>query len=133
MNTVKKVYTRLKDKVKLECMSNVVYKIPCSCNKTSQYVKKRIAQHKFNCKNVNVLKENKTALAAHHFDSGHSFGFDNVEIVDTERVHLKKNISEMIQITLHDSVNYRTDTQNLSTAYNQILDIYKKELQRCQT
>lgn len=131
LETVKRVYTKLKDKTKVENKSNVVYKIPCSCNKvyigqTSQYIKKRIAQHKLDCRAVNVLKENKTALAAHHFDLGHNFYFENVKLLDSERVHLKKNISEMIQITLHDTVNYRTDTQNLNTAYNQILDLYKK-------
>ncbi|CAD6221817.1 GSCOCG00011645001-RA-CDS, partial [Cotesia congregata] len=49
--TVNKIYTRLKDKTKLENKSNVVYGIPCSYDKiyvgqTSQYVRKRIAQHK---------------------------------------------------------------------------------------
>ncbi|XP_044753711.1 uncharacterized protein LOC123313079 [Coccinella septempunctata] len=38
---------------------------------------------------------------------------------------LKRNISEMIQIKLNDTVNNRTDTQNLSSIYANILHSYK--------
>ncbi|XP_044582971.1 uncharacterized protein LOC123263989 [Cotesia glomerata] len=104
------IYTRLKDKVKTKDRSEVIYKINCSCGlcyigQTKQYLKKRVYQHRYSCEEKNRDKENQTTLAAHHFHSNHNFDFENVKIIDSESNWWKRNISEMVQICLHDTVN----------------------------
>ncbi|XP_046626164.1 uncharacterized protein LOC124307959 [Neodiprion virginianus] len=88
----------------------------------------KIYQHKNSCRNVKILDENKTALAAHYFDSGHGFDFDKAKILDLENNWLKRSVSEMVWIKLNDTVNKRTDTQNLSAMYNEILSVYNDYL-----
>ncbi|KAI4475149.1 hypothetical protein M0804_014486 [Polistes exclamans] len=123
---INSIYTKLKDKVdKLE-QSNLVYKIPCVCDKcyigqTKQKLKKRLEQHKNDCKPINAQKSNITALAEHHFITGHKFKFDETNILDKEDNWYKRNISEMYHITNNNTVNYRTDTNNLNNIYNEIL------------
>ncbi|KAI4476864.1 hypothetical protein M0804_013191 [Polistes exclamans] len=86
---INSIYTKLKEKVdKLE-QSNLVYKIPCVCDKcyigqTKQKLKKRLEQHKNDCKPINAQKSNITALAEHHFITGHKFKFDETNILDKE-------------------------------------------------
>ncbi|XP_057322507.1 uncharacterized protein LOC130665896 [Microplitis mediator] len=126
---ISSVYTKLKDPIKKEQQSCIVYKIPCSCDfcyigQTKQYLESRIKQHVNDCKEHNYLKDNKTALASHHFDNQHTFSFDKVIILDKEGNWLKRNISEMIHIKVNDTVNKRTDTNNLSILYNDILNDY---------
>ncbi|KAI4476581.1 hypothetical protein M0804_013475 [Polistes exclamans] len=110
---------------KLE-QSNLVYKIPCVCDKcyigqTKQKLKKRLEQHKNDCKPMNAQKSNITALAEHHFSTGHNFKFDETNILDKGDNWYKRNISEMYHITNNNTVNYRTDTNNLNNIYNEIL------------
>ncbi|KAI4474386.1 hypothetical protein M0804_014887 [Polistes exclamans] len=114
---INSIYTKLKDKVdKLE-QSNLVYKIPYVCDKcyigqTKQKLKKRLQQHKNDCKPINAQKSNITALAEHHFITGHKFKFDETNILDKEDSWYKRNISEMYHITKNNTVNYRTDTRH---------------------
>ena len=82
-------------------------------NQTSQYLKKRLAQHVSYCRVTGFLKIEMTALASHHFDFEHQFEFDNPSILDFKPVYAKRMISEMIHISLSDTVNFRTDTQGL--------------------
>ncbi|KAI4473653.1 hypothetical protein M0804_015250 [Polistes exclamans] len=86
---INSIFTKLKDKVdKLE-QSNLVYKIPCECDKcyigqTKQKLKKSLEQHKNDCKPTNAQKNNTTALAEHHFKTGHEFKFEETAILDRE-------------------------------------------------
>ncbi|KAI4476742.1 hypothetical protein M0804_013359 [Polistes exclamans] len=86
---IKSIYTKLKNKDdKLE-QSNLVYKIPCECEKcyigeTKQKLKKRLEQHRNDSKPKNAQKTNTTALAEHHFKTGHNFKFDETKILDKE-------------------------------------------------
>ncbi|CAG5073408.1 Protein of unknown function [Cotesia congregata] len=119
---IKFLYSKLKDPVLQDQRAGVVYKIPCSCElcyigQTKQYSKNRIQQHENSCPDVKILDNNKTALALHYFDSGHRFKFDEVKILDLENNWHKRSVSEMVWIKLNDTVNKRTDTQNLSTIY----------------
>lgn len=120
------IYTRLKDKVDKWEQSQVVYKIPGECGKfyigqTKQKLKKRLDQHRCDCKPINILKTNSTALAEHHFSTEHNFKFDMATIVDIEDDWFKRNVSEMIHIKRNNTINLRTDTNNLSSIYNDIL------------
>lgn len=124
-------FTPLKDKIPPDKKSNIIYKIPCQCDKTyvgqtKQYLQSRLQQHRNDCKNTRQVATEKTALAQHHFDTGHRFLFEKAEIVDTEHNYPKRLIGEMIHITLNETVNLRTDTKGLSTTYNYILSLYKQ-------
>ncbi|CAG5093129.1 Protein of unknown function [Cotesia congregata] len=126
ISKVKLLYSQVKNKISNDNKSCLVYKIPCSCNKvyvgqTKQKLKTRIQQHKNDCKPENIIKTNRTALAAHHFDTGHSFQFDKVKILDYENNFFKRNVSEMIHIQASNNVNFRSDTQGLSVLYNGII------------
>jgi len=132
-NTVATLYSKLKDPVPKELMSGLVYKIPChNCPKcyvgsTKQYLKNRVYQHSYDCREYNRNKPEKTALAQHHFSTGHSFNFDEVSILDRENNYFKRCLGEMICITLNNSVNNRTDVQGLSVQYTNLLHLHKKQ------
>lgn len=96
---------------------------------TKQHLGTRVKQHKYSCQAKNVLKTEKTALASHRFDLGHNFNFTGTKILDTETNYSKRTISEMISIELADNtVNLRTDTDNLSNIYKGVLHNYKKKI-----
>ncbi|XP_044749184.1 uncharacterized protein LOC123309940 [Coccinella septempunctata] len=127
------IYTKLKDSHPKLMTSNLVYQIPCrDCNlsyvgMTRQYLKNRIRQHTYDCKENNRDKNEKTALALHHFQENHNFDFNDVKILDKESNYHKRCISEMIHIFIRDTVNIRTDTQKLSIIYNNLMrEINKK-------
>ncbi|XP_046485286.1 uncharacterized protein [Neodiprion pinetum] len=128
---VKDLFSRLKDKVEKEDRSGLVYRIPCSCGKwyvgqTRQKLKTRVRQHKLDCRPEKSIKNNKTALAEHHFvEDGHNFQFEDVEILDLEKNYMKRNLSEMIFIKAINCVNVRCDTQNLSTIYSDLINDVK--------
>lgn len=84
-------------------------------------LKKRIDQHRNDCKPTNAQKSNTTALAEHHFKTGHNFKFDTATILDIEDNWYKRNVSEMYHIANNNKINYRTDTKNLNSIYNEIL------------
>lgn len=130
---VKLLYTKLKDVVSKDNKSCLVYKIPCSCNKTyvgqtKQKLKMRLRQHMNDCKPENIAKANKTALATHHFDTGHQFKFEEVVALDYENNFFKRNVSEMVHIQASDTVNFRSDTQGLSVVYNDIIRSLKNRI-----
>ncbi|CAD6226418.1 GSCOCG00005813001-RA-CDS, partial [Cotesia congregata] len=119
---IKDLYSHIKDPVDKWDRSCLVYRIPCTCGKsyigqTKQKLKKRINQHINDCRPVNINKSNMTALADHQFESGHDFQFDAAHILDYESHFLKRNISEMFFIKVFDCVNFRSDTQGLSSSY----------------
>ncbi|XP_044588865.1 uncharacterized protein LOC123268048 [Cotesia glomerata] len=83
------IYSRLKDKVDKGDQSEIVYQIPCECSRcyvgqTKQKLKKRLDQYKNDCRPINILKTNSTALANHHFKTGHNFKFNMATILDIE-------------------------------------------------
>ncbi|KAI4478529.1 hypothetical protein M0804_011852 [Polistes exclamans] len=51
---------------------------------TKQKLKKRLDQHRNDSKPKNAQKTNTTALAEHHFKTGHIFKFDETKILDKE-------------------------------------------------
>ena len=118
------IYTNLKSKYDITDISQVIYKIPCmNCDlhyigTTKNKLGRRLKQHANDCKLTNAQRPNKTALAQHHFQFGHDFNFDSATILDVEPIHRKRYLSEAIHIrhSTH-SVNFNTDTQQLSHIY----------------
>lgn len=124
------IFTRLKDKVQKDKVSNIVYKINCSnCEKcyigqTKQYVSTRLYQHKNECNDRNKHKKEQTALTKHHFENKHNFDFVNFEILDYESNYNKRILSEMIWIKKNKlCVNNRSDVENLSNVYANLIEM----------
>lgn len=136
LRTVRDVFTKLKDSTPYDLQSQVVYKIPCSCGncyigQTKQYLKERLRQHRNDCREQHTSKQEKTALACHHFETGHNFLFDQTRILDHESNFFKRGISEMIYINITDNtVNMRSDVQHLSSIYCNLLNSYKNTNQK---
>ena len=106
----------------------MIYRIPCECSacyigQTKQKLSKRLSQHKNDCKITNMQRENKTALAVHHFNTGHKFSFEDTKILDIEPNWFKRNISEMYFIKKNETINFRTDVDNLNIVYSQLFEL----------
>ncbi|KAI4494771.1 hypothetical protein M0804_000972 [Polistes exclamans] len=103
---------------KKECtMRPVVSSIGSPCYKLAKFIHlllTRTISNKF-------VFSIKNSLAEHHFKTGHIFKFDETKILDKEDNWNKSNISEMYHITNNNTVNFRTDTNNLNSTYNEIL------------
>ena len=89
---------------------------------TKQKLEMRMYQHKKDCEDGNENKAGKPALATHRFEENHVFDFNRVKILDFEKNRFKRELGEMIYIFLTDSINFRTDTNNLSCIYNNLLN-----------
>ena len=122
--TVGGLYTKLKDKVSITTKSNVVYKLQCKdCDKiyigqTSQHLKNRISGHKSDCEH----NKDRCMLAVHVNDNKHVINYDEVKIVATEANYTKRLFLEMFYIkTTENTMNKRSDVQNLSNIYTYIM------------
>lgn len=131
-NTIKRrFFSKTKSKNKKELKSGIIYNIPCTqCPKsyvgqTGRYLKQRLNEHKNDQRNF-LLKSNPTALVEHKIETGHNFDFDNTTILQTQSNYKKRLFAEMIEIQKNKNcVNKRTDVENLSTAYFNILSKIK--------
>ncbi|XP_055589197.1 uncharacterized protein LOC129741481 [Uranotaenia lowii] len=134
---------RVKDPIAPSETPNIVYSIPChSCSK--QYIgmsrnslKTRLVGHKSNVKKYEQLsdrgitrtdaemqsmRDNCTALIAHIIDESHTIDLDNAKIIDRSRRSSSLPILEMCHIyTNTNTLNFRTDVNNLSSTYSNIL------------
>ena len=125
----KKMFPTLKDKTQTIFKYKINYEINCiQCNKkyigqTCRFIHKRLLEHARSVKN----KEKKTALAEHAITYKHSFDFKNTKILDFENNLKKRLILKMIHIQKENSsINYKTDIENLSAIYYNIIKCIKK-------
>lgn len=51
----------------------------CYIDQTKQYLQCRLNQQKNDCKNQIIDTKVKTALAFHHYETGHNLNFNNIE------------------------------------------------------
>lgn len=127
-NTIGKLFfSKIKSKTEKELQSNIIYNIPCAqCEKsyvgqTGRYFKQRLKEHKYDQKNY-LIKTNPTALVEHKLGTGHGFDFENATVLQMQSNYRKRLIGEMIEIQKNKNcVNKRTDIQNLSNAYFNLL------------
>lgn len=142
--TVNDLHTKVKHPVKKEEISNVIYQIPCNdCDgsyigMTKNNLNKRLAGHKSNVNKLERLLqddqtnteiatvnlvETTTALVKHCVEFDHRFNFECTRIIDHSYKTSTLPFLEMCHITNTDNtVNKRTDIDNLSNTYAQILD-----------
>lgn len=117
------IYTKLKDPIKKEQKTNVVYEIPCECGQayigeTLQSLGKRLKQHQSGRENSALTK---------HSSSNHKFKFENTKIIDKEKHFHKRKFKEACHIWLKPNVvNFKTDTQGLHSNYTKLINKYRK-------
>lgn len=71
---------------------------------------------------IKTFNDNPNALVSHHLNTGHKFKFNNTKIKHYENNYLKKCILEIVEIKSDSqSINFRTDTQNISSSYPQLI------------
>ena len=118
----------MKDRIPISLRSSVVYSIPCSgCDRkyigqTSQFLKKRITQHK---SDIRVGKFKFCALAAHTHTTGHSFNYDEVRILASEPSLRSRLLLESFFINKDkkNAVNFKADTDNVSIIYSYLFHV----------
>lgn len=137
----------VKDKTPLLEQSNVIYSISCGdCDvcyigMTTTKVKQRMSSHKSNIKQLETLKEqgykngdpqiswvtDKSALLHHAAAMEHSFRIDSVKVIDRSLKKENLPILESCHIkNTQNTINKRTDTDNLHAAYAGILHQIKQ-------
>jgi len=125
LNKLTAFVKRHKDKNMLEVNNNVVYKIFCNnCNasyvgQTKRQLRTRMNEH---IKNIKLNESKHSVVTKHMLDSGHSFDWTNVKIMDHETNYCKRLISEMIHIkTQVNSLNSMDDIECLDSSYFNLL------------
>ena len=121
-------FSKLKDPTPTSQKHSIVYSIPCfSCplsyiGTTKNKLHIRLQQHKNDCQIKHAFKPQKTALATHHFDTGHVFDFSNTKILDTELNYKRRMVSETLHIrrNINHIVNFKRDGNELNS-YNNLL------------
>ena len=145
--TVGTFFSKVKDRIPQENLSNVIYNIPCqNCDAsyvgmTSNQLKTRMSAHRSQIRKLHLLREaghtnddiqiaelkQKTALLEHSISHNHNFSVENVKILDQHNRAAALPILEMCHIiNQHKTVNKRTDTDGLSSIYAGILHTLKR-------
>lgn len=146
--TIGSLLPSVKDKTPNTEQSNVVYKIDCAdceacyIGMTSTKLKQRISGHRSNLKKLKTLLDKgytnedaevswvreKTALVNHAATMDHNFKLDETNIIDRTFKTNNLHILESCHIyNTNNTVNKRTDTDNLHVAYAGLLHLLKNE------
>ena len=125
-NDLSRIFKTTKDTIYELETANVVYNIPyadCTASyigTTKRPLKTSILEQK---KDVYNPPDKWTALAKHAWHQDHTLDFDNVQIVDRSDNYRKQMILEMTHIASNpNTINQRTDTDNLSVLYDSLLN-----------
>lgn len=127
INNVGRLFSKLKDRKPLSEATDVVYQFKCNdCGRfcigtTGQKIKKRGQQHANDVLNNNPAR---SALARHSIENNHSFDFENVRILETERKYNKRMFLEELHIkSCKNCVNIKSiESKNVSGIYTKLLE-----------
>ena len=99
----------------------MIYKINClDCDssyldQTKRKLKTRIKEHKVY---IRRSTSEMSVISRHQLNEMHELDWDNIRILDTEQLLLKRRISEMIYIKSQiSSINKQNDTEGLPDVY----------------
>ena len=115
---------------KKENDTGIVYKINCyQCKKTYIGETKRQAKTRFKEHKAYIRNKCDTSVMSKHIENNqnHEFDFDNFQILDRENNTRKRKVSEMLHIRKFndETLNLKTDLNNLSHTYNPVYKIFK--------
>ncbi|KYN09399.1 hypothetical protein ALC57_18504 [Trachymyrmex cornetzi] len=105
--------------------TDVVYKIECQdCDasyvgQTGRCLKTRINEHR---NHINWNTTQRSVITEHRISHQHEFDWENIKILDKERVLNKRLISEMIHIKQQrQNLNLQNDMYTLNPLYSELL------------
>lgn len=133
------MFTKLKQKTPITGMYDVVYNLPClgdgrraKCNlryigQTGRKTLVRTDEHVEDIKafNQNGELEGSTALVHHYYESGHVPDTENISILEVEHSYPKRRVLESLHIMTNPSMNFRKDTDNISSVYRSLIKSVK--------
>ena len=126
LNELNKFIKVHKDRIPINCKTNVVYKINCSdCDasyvgQTSRMLKTRLSEHR---SQINRNCNNHSVVTNHRLQYNHDFCWDDPEILDETSFYNKRLISEMLHIKRQkNGLNLQTDTENLPSLYHDFIN-----------
>ena len=74
-------------------------------------------------KNIYLNCNRQSVVSKHRSEFGHDFLWNDVEILDTERIYQRRLISEMINIKMQkNAINLMTDTELLDQIYTSLIE-----------
>lgn len=125
--TINNLYTKVKSRLGLGEMSNLVYSIPCNeCDQiyigqTSRCLSGRLTSHMSDC-NTGKLS---CSLVEHVIVGKHTMSFDNTKILAKEKNYNKRLFLEMCHIhrNLNNCLNKKSDLDGLSKIYTYLLTL----------
>ena len=72
-------------------------------------------------------QDERSVVAMHCKEKGHSFDFDNPKVLDRKASKFKREFSEILHIqTSKHSINRKTDTKKLSHIYKKSISVIQK-------
>lgn len=119
----KLLFNNTKDKIENSKKRNVVYQLKCThcplvyIGQTSQALARRMSLHKSD----SAIRPERCALGQHIKITGHSIDFKNVTILEQEDNYRKRLFLEMCHIQQNETMNSKSDTNNLSSIYSFLL------------
>jgi len=91
---------------------------------TKRQLKTRIKEHSNNIKSIS---SKHSVVTEHTLEFGHTFDWENIQILDSESNYYKRCVSEMLHIKEQpNGLNAQTDTELLDNSYFDILDVLSK-------
>lgn len=128
-STTRKILPSKTNKYPTMGRHGVVYIFDCNnCDgqyigETGRKLSDRIKEHIYDSKHKHKDISNQTAAVQHIINTGHSFNYEDAQILITESNKTKRRILESIFINKHSntSINLRNDLQSLNPTFLQIL------------
>lgn len=124
--TLNTIFTKVKAPIEKDQQNNIVYEIKCKGNieencdmiyigTTKRALSTRMGEHKMD---ITRGKE-ATGLAQHLIKSTHTADFENVKILDFEKLERKRYIKESLRIqkNIRKTMNVKEDTNNINASY----------------
>ncbi|XP_037033904.1 uncharacterized protein LOC119072733 [Bradysia coprophila] len=130
-------FTKLKQKTPILEMYDVVYNMPClgdgrraKCDlnyigQTGRKAYVRTDEHVEDIKKFNQdgELESSTALVHHFYEAGHVPDTENVSILEVEHNYAKRKVLESLHIMTNPAMNFRRDTENISSIAHMTDDV----------
>ena len=129
MNKLRSFIKVHKDKLPLMSHQNVVYKISCNdCDASYVGQTKRLLKTRINEHRAHIRKNTaQQSVISNHRLQNHEFNWDDIEILDEERILNKRLLSEMLFIKRQkNSLNAQSDLDSLQHMYLNIIEKLSK-------
>ena len=102
VDTLGRIFTRVKDPIPPEERTGVIYKIKCICGdfyvgETGRNLTTRLKEHKAACR---LAAFDRSAVAKHAWQEGHEIEWNDVEILDTAKDLQERKVKESLYVRM---------------------------------